>query len=151
MRRAHTMLLISLLALAPVLSACDNFDIDKLDVFGLSEKKKLPGDRKPLFPEGVPGVSQGVPPELIKGNQPPPDATVAEPSPAQKAAEAEPPKPKVKPRLKPKPRVASQPTQIRVQPAPPGGTASQTPAPQQAQPGDDAPWPAAPAPGTFQH
>jgi hypothetical protein len=35
-------------------------------------KKKLPGDRKPVFPEGVPGVTQGIPSELVKGNQPPP-------------------------------------------------------------------------------
>jgi hypothetical protein len=35
-------------------------------------KKKLPGDRKAVFPEGVPGVSQGIPSELVKGNQPPP-------------------------------------------------------------------------------
>ena len=35
-------------------------------------KKKLPGDRKPVFPEGVPGVAQGIPPDLVKGNQPPP-------------------------------------------------------------------------------
>jgi hypothetical protein len=32
-------------------------------------KKKLPGDRKAVFPEGVPGVSQGIPSELVKGNQ----------------------------------------------------------------------------------
>jgi hypothetical protein len=35
-------------------------------------KKKLPGDRKAVFPEGVPGVSQGIPPDLVKGNQQPP-------------------------------------------------------------------------------
>jgi hypothetical protein len=35
-------------------------------------KKKLPGDRKPVFPEGVPGVSQGIPSDLVKGNQQPP-------------------------------------------------------------------------------
>lgn len=35
-------------------------------------KKKLPGDRKAVFPEGVPGVSQGIPSELVKGNQQPP-------------------------------------------------------------------------------
>jgi len=35
-------------------------------------KKKLPGERKPVFPEGVPGVAQGIPQELVKGNQPPP-------------------------------------------------------------------------------
>ena len=39
--------------------------------FRPDDKKKLPGDRKPLFPEGVPGVTQGVPPEYFKGNQPP--------------------------------------------------------------------------------
>ena len=27
----------------------------------------------PVFPEGVPGVAQGVPPELVKGYQPPPE------------------------------------------------------------------------------
>jgi hypothetical protein len=35
-------------------------------------KKKLPGDRKAVFPEGVPGVTQGIPSELVKGNQQPP-------------------------------------------------------------------------------
>ena len=61
--------LATLLAVVPVLSACSSFDPDKLDIFGLSEEKKLEGDRKPLFPNGVPGVPQGVPPELIKGSQ----------------------------------------------------------------------------------
>ena len=28
-------------------------------------KKKLPGDRKAVFPEGVPGVSQGIPSDLV--------------------------------------------------------------------------------------
>jgi hypothetical protein len=152
MRRTRLVLLVSLLVLAPVLSACENFDMDKLDVFGLNEKKKIPGDRKPLFPEGVPGVSQGVPPELIKGNKPPPEAAQAEPSLAEKAAEVEPPKPKVK--RKPKPPAALQPTQIKVQPAAQDSSASQQqtnwPAPQQAQPGASAPWPSSPAPGTFQ-
>jgi hypothetical protein len=32
-------------------------------------KKPLPGERKLLFPEGVPGVTQGVPPELIRNPQ----------------------------------------------------------------------------------
>ena len=34
----------------------------------LDTKKKLPGERKPVFPEGVPGLEQGVPKELYKGN-----------------------------------------------------------------------------------
>jgi len=32
-------------------------------------KPKLKGTRVPVFPEGVPGVQQGVPPELMKGYQ----------------------------------------------------------------------------------
>src|SRR6202140_2827885 len=34
----------------------------------LDTKKKLPGERKPVFPEGVPGLEQGVPKELYKGS-----------------------------------------------------------------------------------
>ena len=56
-RMRHIVLLVALVALAPVLAGCENFDPEKLDVFGFGDKKKLPGDRKPLFPEGVPGVS----------------------------------------------------------------------------------------------
>jgi outer membrane biosynthesis protein TonB len=62
-------LLAGLVALAPMLSACESFDLDKLDVFDLNKKKPLPGDRKAVFPDGVPGVSQGIPPEYLKGNQ----------------------------------------------------------------------------------
>ena len=32
------------------MTACDDFDPDKLDVFGLNNKKKLPGEREALFP-----------------------------------------------------------------------------------------------------
>jgi hypothetical protein len=34
----------------------------------LDTKKKLPGERKPVFPDGVPGLEQGVPKELYKDN-----------------------------------------------------------------------------------
>jgi hypothetical protein len=73
-RRANrfAMTIVALVVLAPVLAGCENFDMDNLDIFHLNEKKKLPGDRRPVFPEGVPGVSQGVPPDLVKGYQPPP-------------------------------------------------------------------------------
>ena len=54
-----------------------------LDIF--NTKKKLPGERQPVFPEGTPGVSQGVPPELVKGYQAAP-----EPATAPKQAAAEP-------------------------------------------------------------
>jgi len=153
MRRGKSALLIvALLGLATMLSACESFDMDKLDIFNLNEKKKLPGDRKPLFPEGVPGVSQGVPPQLIKGHQPPPEIAQEPPAADPKAAAAVAEKPK--PNRNPKPRVVARPTQITVQPAaqgqqpqsqPPGAPA---PWPSTAQ--QPAPWPTSPSPGTFQ-
>ncbi|HEY5166680.1 MAG TPA: hypothetical protein VII80_02600 [Pseudolabrys sp.] len=169
-RMQRIVLLAALVALAPVLVGCENFDMDKLDVFGLNEKKKLPGDRKAVFPEGVPGVSQGIPPEFIKGNQPPPDTAQAVPAeqddkataaaPAKKTAAVEPAQePKPKPKRKPKPRAQpaaqSQSGGQAQQSAWP--TQGQQQAPQQAQspgPGSgqstsSAPWPSAPAPGTF--
>src|ERR1051326_7324671 len=53
-------------------------------------KKKLSGERKPVFPEGVPGVPQGVPPELVKGYQPAPETAVTEPTPAAQPRRAGP-------------------------------------------------------------
>lgn len=99
------------------LSACgssgSNFDpTDWLssDIFG--SKPKLAGDRKPVFPEGVPGVPEGVPKELMKGNQ---QATAEDPAiiPAEPAPAAKPDKP-ARPqatRPPPKPRTASAPPQ----------------------------------------
>jgi hypothetical protein len=55
---------------ASVGDALDPSDWFSGDMF--SGKKKLPGDRKAVFPEGVPGVTQGIPSDLVKGNQPPP-------------------------------------------------------------------------------
>ena len=43
----------------------DPTDLFNSDIF--VTKKKLPGERQPVFPEGMPGVPQGVPAELIKG------------------------------------------------------------------------------------
>jgi hypothetical protein len=58
-----------LVALSSALAGCGsmgNFDPSDLLDF-LDTKKKLPGERKPVFPEGVPGLEQGVPKELYKG------------------------------------------------------------------------------------
>src|SRR5215475_12423365 len=67
-------LVTSLLSIGFGLGACADFDpeksVESLDVFGWTKKKPLPGERKDVFPGGVPGVSQGVPPELTKGYQP---------------------------------------------------------------------------------
>ncbi|HSP48680.1 MAG TPA: hypothetical protein VLN61_00565 [Pseudolabrys sp.] len=168
MRRMHRIvLLVGLIVLAPVLAGCEDFDMDKFDFLHLNEKKKLPGERKDVFPQGVPGVSQGIPPEYMKGNQPQPEtaqapaAEPAAPAPSAKTAAIEPAAElKPKPRRKPKPRTAThKPTQITVQPAAQGqasgqqqmsptpGTPPQQPASGQSTSTD--PWPSAPAPGTF--
>src|SRR5262245_6596359 len=64
MRAAPFFLSALLVSTGLMLGACDT--IDNLTAL-LDTKKKLPGDRKPVFPEGVPGVSMGVPPEMMKG------------------------------------------------------------------------------------
>jgi len=142
MRRIRrTVLLIALLA--PVLAGCADFDMDKLDVFGLNEKKKLPGARKDVFPGGVPGVSQGIPPEYVKGYQPPPDTppeTAVAPDTAEgpeKKVAVVPPPEAVKPKPKRKPKPPVQPAQQNQQ---------QPAAQQQAAPAQQG-WPA-PAPNS---
>jgi outer membrane biosynthesis protein TonB len=153
MRRMQRIVMLAIMIAAlPVLSGCADFDPDKLDVFGLNEKKKLPGDRKPVFPQGVPGVSQGIPAEYMKGNQPPPDTAQTLPpeadkaaadAAAKKAAAAEPveqPKPKPK-RKKPKATAAA--------PAPQPAQSQQQPPQQAPQQSSSAPWPSSPPTGTF--
>jgi len=165
----RAVLLSGLVAFAPTLTACSDFDPDKLDIFGLNEKKKLPGERKDVFPGGVPGVTQGIPPEYVKGNQPPPDAAqslapeqskataASEQDNKASAAESEPkPKPKPKRVAKPKP-TSPPPTQATVQPAPWPQQAQppaqqnteSSPWPAQGQATTTSPWPSSPQPGTF--
>ncbi|MGY4621258.1 hypothetical protein ACVWZ4_006485 [Bradyrhizobium sp. USDA 4472] len=80
-----------LIAFTGVLGGCSSLDPSDLLDF-LDTKKKLPGDRKPVFPEGVPGLEQGVPKEMYKGAQQQQDANApavaalpAEPAPAEPA------------------------------------------------------------------
>jgi hypothetical protein len=169
MRTSFRIVVLAMLVVTvPALSGCTNFDPDNLDVFKLNEKKKLPGERKELFPEGVPGVTQGIPPEYMKGNQPPPETAQALQAPASETKtteEAEPQKkaaapdpesqPKPKPKRTAKPRTAPQ--QAASQPQQPMAPWPQPqPAPQQAQSPwptqgqtTTAPWPSSPQPGTF--
>jgi len=101
----------SAVALALLIAGCtkggqfDPTEIFSSDVF--DSKKKLKGERTPVFPEGVPGATTGVPADLMKGYQPPPeqpDADAAVPGPTPPAtAEAKP-----KPKPKPKPKLAAQ-------------------------------------------
>ncbi len=75
--------MIPVLALGLALAGCETFDpTDLTEMF--NTKKKLPGERKPVFPEGMPGVPQGVPQELVKGYEPP-----AEPEPQPEAGRRE--------------------------------------------------------------
>ena len=153
MRRIHRIVFLIVLAAAlPALSGCADFDADKLDIFGLNEKKKLPGDRKAVFPEGVPGVVQGIPPEFVKGNQPPPEtAQVIPPEPAKPAAKKTAAvDPADKPKRKPKPRpAAAQQQQAPAAQQPPGPWPEQGQQNQSTSSSGSAPWPSAPAPGTF--
>src|ERR1700761_8596562 len=80
-----------LVALSGAIAGCsrnvNSFDpMDWLD--WIDTKKKLQGDRKPVFPDGVPGLEQGVPKSLYKGaqeaNQNPPEAAPVPPPPEAK-------------------------------------------------------------------
>ena len=149
----------SALALVLVLAGCTKggqFDPTELfnsDVF--DSKKKIKGDREPLFPNGVPGTTTGVPEDLVKGYQPPPDQADANTAPAP-APEAAKPKPKPKPKLAVAPAKPA-PTRISVGPKPVAGqqAPSQTdwPAPPPtgpAQQSQQSVWPAPPPTGPGQ-
>jgi hypothetical protein len=155
-RLAKVVFLVSALALP--LGGCgsmgDAFDPSGWfsgDLFGA--KKKLPGERKPVFPEGVPGVTQGIPQDLVKGNPPSTGTGYADGqqgTPATQQAAAVPEefqpapreeaKPKPKAKAKPKPKeqtVERQPTTVSVRRAPD----SQPPQPPQSQAGGAVQWP----------
>jgi cell division septation protein DedD len=114
------------LSLSLVLTGCETFDPTSIfdsDIF--STKKKLPGERQAVFPEGTPGVSKGVPAEMVKGYQPPP-----EPEPAQTAAESKAkPKPKPKPKVVANPKEETKPTAVTVGPSSRSPSQSQWPDP----------------------
>ena len=74
MRRSQRLIATAVvLALSGALAGCggggmSSFDPSDLLDF-LDTKKKLPGERKPVFPEGVPGLEQGVPKDLYRGSR----------------------------------------------------------------------------------
>ena len=134
MRHSRTVLIASLIASGLALGGCSSFDPTEW----FNPKKPLPGERKAVFPEGVPGVPQGVPAELVQGYQPPPE----QPAPVVEE------KPKPKPRPKPKQAAAPAPrasTTVSPQPrSQPQGSAAQAPWPDSQQ----APAQPAPAPSS---
>lgn len=129
--------------------------LDPSDWFDFDKEKPIPGERRAVFPEGVPGVPQGVPPELVRGNQPPPtdpamvataesDQPAGQPQTVAPAAstsvaartDAE-PKGKPRPATKPKPKVAArpkpkQPTKPAAKKQPPAQTTAQPAKPEPA-------------------
>jgi len=96
MRRLQRLISASvLIALSGAIGGCSSgmssFDpMDWLDF--LDTKKKLQGERKPVFPEGVPGLEQGVPKSLYKG------ASQQEVDRNTQEAAAPPPPPETKPK-----------------------------------------------------
>ena len=143
----------ALLAAATGLGACENL-ADMIP----DSKKPLPGERKLLFPEGVPGVTQGVPPELMRNSQQPDgqpaQAGIATPQGEPQPQAEEEPKPKPKP--KPKPRTVqrkppAKPQQTQDTPSAQPQQTSPWPSsqPQQQQQPQNSPWPSAPPAGTF--
>jgi hypothetical protein len=154
MARLRKLLIASVLALP--LCGCSTYDAinDSLDpsdwfsgdFFGLGAKKKLQGERKDVFPEGVPGVAKGVPPELVKGNQAA-AGTEQQATIIQDEEPKPPPKPKAKAKPKPKAdavvRVERAPTSITVR-RPAEAQQDQQPSQQQTQsqpPRGAAQWP----------
>jgi len=163
-RRAGTVIAACTLGL--LLAGCgsmSDFSIDPSEWVPddwFNTKKKLQGERKPVFPDGVPGVSKGIPPEMVKGYQPDADQEDAL---AQKTADKD--QSKDKPKAKPKPKVAakpptaetpSRPTSITVRrsdaPAAQQQQSSAEPWPDPTPPGQQSgaasPWPDPPRPGT---
>ncbi len=141
------------LAVMLVLEGCTpggQFDPTTLlnnDMF--DSKTKLKGQREPLFPNGVPGATTGVPADLVKGYQPPPDQTDADADAQSAPAPAAAAKPEEKPKPKPKVAVARPRTRSAVVEKPPASTptridigAKGAPAQQPAQ----AAWPNPPPP-----
>ena len=75
MRRSQRLIAAAvLISLSSVLAGCSDSlsklgEWDPTDMLDfLDTKKKIPGDRKPVFPEGVPGLEQGVPKQMYKGS-----------------------------------------------------------------------------------
>ncbi len=145
MRRSQRLITAGVLfALCTVLAGCggggmSSFDpTDMLDF--LDTKKKLPGNRQPVFPEGVPGLEQGVPKDLYKGS---PEIRSQEDqmngvAPQQQAAVAPPEEPKAPPQ---KPRAkARHAAKPKAAPAEPDAA----PAGQDAAPASDEAPPATP-------
>jgi len=120
MRRPQRLIAATIVfALSSALAGCGSmgsFDPSDLLDF-LDTKKKLPGERKPVFPEGVPGLEQGVPKDLYKGSR---QQQLDEQN-AQATAAAAPPSPPQEPKSKGKSTGKQAPAAAGAAPAPGAG------------------------------
>jgi hypothetical protein len=101
MRRTSRLLAAAcLLGFASVLGGCGSFGAPSFDPTDLLDfldtKKKAPGERKPVFPEGVPGINQGVPKEMVRGSAESRASAEAQAAAAAQPVEAQPVPPPVK-------------------------------------------------------
>jgi hypothetical protein len=118
-------------ALALPLGGCASVDFDPLDWFAgdwFGSKGPLPGERKPVFPEGVPGVTRGMPTEYLSETQRAEQLAREQQAAATEEAVEEKPEPKPKPKAKAKPKPKPKPTVAAQQPE------QQEPAPAPRQP-----------------
>jgi hypothetical protein len=110
------------LGLAGLLGGCGSMapswdPTDMLDF--LDTEKKTPGERKPVFPEGVPGITQGVPKELYRGNQQSqtgPEAEAAAAAAASPPPETQPAPPPARRSRTAAKRQPAQPDQVEIAP-----------------------------------
>jgi hypothetical protein len=89
-----------LLGFAGALGGCSSLPTPSWDPTDLLDfldtKKRTPGERKPVFPEGVPGITQGVPKEMIRGSAESRAAAEAQAAAAVQPVEAQPAPPPAK-------------------------------------------------------
>jgi hypothetical protein len=134
----HVKQMVIALALGLSLASCDSLsDLENM----FNNKKPLPGERKPVFSDGVPGVPQGIPPELVRGYQAPVDAQ----QPAAVTTPTE--KPVAEPAEKPKPKPKPRPTTVAVPAGPPATTITVGPKGSNTPAAGASAWPTPPAAG----
>ncbi|WP_024577536.1 MULTISPECIES: hypothetical protein [unclassified Afipia] len=152
MRRPQRLIAATILAaMSLALAGCSSGNFDPTDLMDwFDTKKKIPGERRPVFPEGVPGVEQGVPRDMYKGSRqdpPPPVAETPPPAPEPKAKsrksatrEAEPfPQPVDEPGAAAPKMKKPKRTRITAPEPDPEPAAQAAPAPQHAAPQQQAP------------
>jgi hypothetical protein len=158
--RTHTCLVLAVLTVSGGLglAGCDTIDWFADTMQGLVDtKKKLPGERKAVFPEGVPGVTPGVPQEYTKrpSGEGASEGAAKEGQASAEPKTANPPERKERPARRPPPQESAEApkkpaaaTPVPAQPAQPIQSQDATSSSPQTSP-PQAPWPAAPPPGTF--